>query len=133
MKDVKAVVDFLRGKKFFLATISEDGKPKVRPFGAVALYNDKLYICTSSTKDVSKQMKVNSNVEIAAMGEGMDWLRLTGTAILDDSESAKEVMFEQNPNLNNIYSDDRRKLFEVFYLQDATAGLVKMDGSVENL
>ena len=39
-------MQFLKDNKtFYLATV-QDGQPRVRPFGAVAEFEGKLYICT---------------------------------------------------------------------------------------
>lgn len=38
---------------YYLATI-EDNKPKVRPFGTIEIFEDKLYIQTGKKKDVFK-------------------------------------------------------------------------------
>lgn len=49
---------------YFLATVEGD-QPRVRPFGTVDLYNDKLYIQTGKVKPVANQLKANGKVEIA--------------------------------------------------------------------
>ena len=123
-------VDFLRNKVFYLATVDENGKPKVRPFGALGVLDDKVYICTNSKKEVSKQMKSNPFVEISATADNMDWIRVSGEAILDDSQSTKDMMFEQNPNLSNIYGD-KRDIFEVFYLKNVKSQINGIDGSIK--
>ena len=47
---------------FFLAT-SEDGQPHVRPFGAVCVFEGRLYIVTNNQKKVYRQMKENGKIE----------------------------------------------------------------------
>ena len=47
---------------FYLATIDND-KPRVRPFGAINIFEDKLYFQTGKIKNVSKQMHQNNHVE----------------------------------------------------------------------
>jgi uncharacterized pyridoxamine 5'-phosphate oxidase family protein len=37
---------------------------RVRPFGTIDIFEDKLYIQTGKSKDVSKQIQSNPNVEI---------------------------------------------------------------------
>jgi uncharacterized pyridoxamine 5'-phosphate oxidase family protein len=85
MKTVNDVHQFLKGRTFWLSTVDSEGNPHVRPFGATALYGGSLYICTNATKNVSTQMKNKTQVEIAAMDEGMDWFRFNGIAVLHDS------------------------------------------------
>ena len=59
-------MNFVKNAKvFYLATIDND-KPRVRPFGALNIFEDKLYIQTGKVKAVSKQMSINPNIEISA-------------------------------------------------------------------
>ena len=82
---------------FYLAT-DEDGQPRVRPFGAVDIFEDKLYIQTGRVKPVYRQMKENPRVEICCF-KGGKWLRLSGRAVLDPRIEAQEHMLEANPGL----------------------------------
>lgn len=103
---------------FYLATVEGD-QPRVRPFGAVAEFEGKLYIATNNEKNVFRQMQANPRVEISAMNHGT-WLRLEAKAHHDDRQAARERMLEQNASLNRTYrADDGR--FAVLCLEDATA------------
>ena len=103
---------------FYLATVDGD-KPKVRPFGAINIFEDKLYIQTGKIKNVSKQMQKNPNVEICAFSEGT-WVRLEGKVVRDDRIEAKESMLNNNPELKSMYSasDDNT---EVLYFKNGVA------------
>lgn len=103
---------------FFIAT--EDGnQPRVRPFGAVNIFDGKLYIQTGKSKNVSKQMQINPNVEISAFIEGK-WIRLEGKVVRDDRRDAKVSMLEANPELKGMYSADDDNT-EVLYFENAKA------------
>lgn len=116
---MKEVYEFLKNSKvFYLATIDND-KPRVRPFGAINIYNDKLYIQTGKMKSVSKQMSVNPNVEICAMNNGK-WIRIEAKVVSDDSLEAKISMLDNNPELKSMYSAEDSNT-EVLYLKDAKA------------
>jgi uncharacterized pyridoxamine 5'-phosphate oxidase family protein len=67
---METVVTFLNGAKtFYLATIDVDGnQPRVRPMGFVMSYKGRLYMATSSTKDMYRQMRLNPKIEISATG-----------------------------------------------------------------
>ena len=55
---MKEVYDYLkRVGDYYLATVDAEGKPRVRPFGTIDLFEGKLYFQTGASKDVSKQMK----------------------------------------------------------------------------
>ena len=116
---MKEVYDFLKKcGVFYLATIDGD-KPRVRPFGALNIFEDKLYLQTGKSKNVSKQIQENNNVEICAFTEGK-WIRIEGKLIRDDRLEAKVDMLENNPELKNMYSaeDDNT---EVLYFESAKA------------
>lgn len=111
--------DFLKNcGVFYLATIDND-KPRVRPFGALNIFENKLYIQTGKVKDVFKQMEKNPDVEITVFNNGR-WIRVSGKVVRDDRFEAKKDMLENNPELKSMYSasDDNT---EVLYLKDAKA------------
>lgn len=123
---METIVKFLRDcGTFYLATMDGD-QPRVRPFGAVSVYEGKLYICTNSTKPVSAQLKQNPKIEISGTIEGT-WLRLAAVARLDDRAGAKAQMLEENPSLKGMYSADDG-IFEVYYLENATANILSFSG-----
>ncbi|MEG6584850.1 pyridoxamine 5'-phosphate oxidase family protein [Dendrosporobacter sp. 1207_IL3150] len=75
---MKEVYDFLKKcNTYYLATVDGD-QPRVRPFGTVNIYEDKLYILTGKDKNASKQMQVNPKIEICAVdgSEGFVSLQL---------------------------------------------------------
>lgn len=103
---------------YYLATI-DNGKPRVRPFGTVDIFDNKLYIQTSKEKNVSKQIALNPNVELCAFNNEK-WIRVSGKLIRNENVLAKEHMLDNYPNLKNMYDahDDKT---EVLYLEDAQA------------
>ncbi len=103
---------------FYLATVEGD-QPRVRPFGAVNVFEDKLYLQTGKVKNVSKQIQVNNKVEISGFVDGK-WIRLEGTLVRDDRLEAKVSMLDNNPELKSMYSaeDDNT---EVLYFEHAKA------------
>ena len=124
---MQEVYEFL--KKFgtyYLATV-EDNQPRVRPFGTIDIFEDKLYIQTGKAKEVSKQIQANPKVELCAFGEGT-WVRLAGTLVRDDRIEAKQHMLDAYPNLQVMYSatDDNT---EVLYFKDATATFSSFGGA----
>lgn len=101
MEEVK---DFLKEcGVYYLATIDGD-TPKVRPFGTIEIYNNRLYIQTGKKKDVYKQIQNNNKVEICAFKDGK-WLRLCGELIPDDTVEAKKDMLDKNPSLRSMYNE----------------------------
>lgn len=116
---MKEVYDFLKScGVFYLATVDGD-KPRVRPFGALNIFEEKLYLQTGKVKNVSKQIQENPNVEICGFCNGK-WIRIEGKLVRDDRLEAKVNMLDNNPELKNMYSaeDDNT---EVLYLENAKA------------
>ena len=116
---MKTVYDFLKKcKVYYLATVDGD-QARVRPFGTIDMFEDKLYIQTGKVKDVSKQMQVDPKVELCAF-DGEKWLRVAATVVRDDRIEPKKHMLENYPDLRAMY-DPEDDNTEVLYLKDVTA------------
>ena len=114
------VVKYLKScGTFFLAT-DEDGQPHVRPFGAVCVFENRLYIVTNNQKKVYRQMKRNGKVEICGMHQGT-WLRVEGEVKEDTRREARVAMMDDNTAaLSSMYTVDDN-LMTVFYFEKGTA------------
>ena len=126
---MKKAYEFLKScGVFYLATVEGD-QPRVRPFGAVAVYEDKLYLITGNGKKVFAQLTENPRLEISGMA-GDKWIRLSATAVRDDRVEAKAAMLEQNPDLRAMYSENDG-VMEVLYLKDARAAVCSFTAAPE--
>ena len=113
------VYEFLKAcGTYYLATVEGD-QPRVRPFGTIDIFEDKLYIQTGKVKDVSKEMQANPKVEICAF-DGQKWIRVAGEVVRDDRVEPKKHMLDSYPNLQALYRADDDNT-EVLYLKNATA------------
>ena len=116
---MKEVCEFLKSAgTYYLATVEGD-QPRVRPFGTAEIFEDKLYIQTGKSKDVSAQLAKNPKAEVCAFKDGV-WLRVSGELVNDDRVEAKAHMLDNYPELKSMYSaeDDNT---EVLYFEDAAA------------
>lgn len=129
---MERVCKFLKdAKTYYLATV-DGNAPKVRPFGTVHIFEEKLYIQTGKKKDVSKQIMKNPNVEICAMSGG-EWIRLSGELKEDDRREARVSMLDAYPELKPMYDPDDGNT-QVFYFKNAKAvfsSFTKPDETVE--
>ena len=116
---MQEVYDFLKACGTFYLATTEGDQPRVRPFGALDIFEGKLYTQTGKVKNVSKQIQANPKVEICAFGQGK-WVRIECKLIRDDRREAKVHMLDANPGLKNMYSADDDNT-EVLYFADATA------------
>ena len=113
------VYEFIKAAgTYYLATVEGD-QPRVRPFGTIDLFEDKLYIQTGKVKAVSRQIEANPKVELCAFKDGK-WLRVSGELVRDERVEAKAHMLDNYPELKGMYSatDDNT---EVLYFKNATA------------
>ena len=116
---MKEVQEFIKSAGvYYLATV-EGNKPKVRPFGTIEIFEDKLYIQTGKKKDVYKQIENNPNVELCAFKDGK-WIRLSGELVPDDRVEAKKDMLDKNPSLRGMYNENDDNTI-VLYFKNAKA------------
>ena len=123
------VLEFLKDcKRFFVAT-TEDGKPKVRPFGFIMTHEDKLYFATGNQKPFFQQIMSNPEIEICGVNQKMEWIRLSGKVVVDSRLEVKEKVFEVSPFLINTYQSAENPTMECFYIDEAKAEVFKANGT----
>ena len=119
MSNAERVCQFLeQAETYYLATVEGD-QPRVRPFGTVLVWEDKLFIQTGRVKEVSKQIAANPKVEICGYKDGK-WVRLTGELAEDDRRDIKVAMLEKMPGLKGMYDPDDGNM-QMLYFKHATA------------
>ena len=95
---MKEVYEFLKKcGTYYLATVEGD-QPRVRPFGTIDVFEDKLYIQTGKVKEVSKQIQANSKVEICAFAEGK-WIRVAGSRTGSPSGAGSRCCRSRSPSV----------------------------------
>ena len=123
------VYEFLKAAgTYYLATVEGD-QPRVRPFGTIDLFEDRLYIQTGKRKDVASQLKANPKIEISAMHEGR-WIRLEAEAILDENIEAQIHMLDNYPSLKAMYAPGDGNT-EVYYLRHVSAAICSFTSEPE--
>ena len=60
---MQEVYEFLKKCGTYYLATTEGNQPRVRPFGTYLIFENKLYIQTGKSKNVSKQMKANADSE----------------------------------------------------------------------
>ena len=123
------VYEFLKeAQTYYLATVEGD-QPRVRPFGTVDIFEDKLYIQTGKVKDVAKQIAANPKVEISAFLNGR-WIRVAGELVEDDRIEAQKSMLDAYPELGAMYKAGDGNTV-VYYFKDATATISSFTAAPE--
>jgi uncharacterized pyridoxamine 5'-phosphate oxidase family protein len=113
-----------------VATIDND-KPRVRPFGALNMFENKIYVLTGHNKEVCRQLLNNPNVEICGFN-GKEWIRVECKLIEDIRIDAKEAFLDTNPDLRGRYSEYDENT-AVFYMKDATATISSFTSSPKTI
>ena len=129
--NMKRVYDYLKATDtYYLATVEGD-QPRVRPFGTINIFEEKLYIQTGKIKPVSKQIATNPKVEICACKDST-WLRVTGELVEDDRVEARKAMLDAYPNLRGMY-DENDGNTQVLYFKGATATFSSFTAAPETI
>lgn len=118
---MERVAKFLKeAETYYLATVDKD-QPRVRPFGTVNIFDNKLYIQTGKAKDVSKQLKENPKAEICAFNaKSGEWIRVSGELVEDDRLEARVSMLDAYPSLKKMYKADDGNTV-VYYFKNGIA------------
>lgn len=116
-------VDFLhKAKVFYLATV-DGAEARVRPINSVIVWNGKIYFETSNKKEMYQQMLKNPSIAVSAMTEGK-WIRITGKAVMDETDEAKQAMFSTLPALKEVYSYEE---LVAYYITDMQSIVYSFD------
>ncbi|MBR6113749.1 MAG: NimC/NimA family protein [Oscillospiraceae bacterium] len=111
--------EYLKGKTYFIAT--EDGpQARVRPFGSLYQYEDRLYFSTTNNKPVYRQLKTAPLIEISAMGEG-GWIRITAEAVEEERREVRERFWRETAERLGRDPGNMSDTMAVFYLKNAAA------------
>jgi len=116
---MQEVYAFLKQAGVYYLATTENGQPRVRPFGTIDLFDGRMYFQTGITKPVAQQMLADPRIEISAMC-GEKWLRIAARAIHDENVPAQAHMLDQYPDLKAKYTAGDGYV-AVFYLEDAVA------------
>ncbi|MDR1159523.1 MAG: pyridoxamine 5'-phosphate oxidase family protein [Syntrophomonadaceae bacterium] len=126
---MQEVCAFLKNCQTYYLATTEGDQPRVRPFGTINIFEDKLYIQTGKSKQVSKQIKTNPKIEICAFN-GQQWIRIQAVAVEDDRYEPKQSMLTAYPDLQSMYSAEDSNT-QVLYLKDVTAVISAFSGETK--
>ena len=123
MGNVKKVYDFLEDSKtFYLATLEGD-QPRVRPYGAMLYFEDKIYIMAFGKTNATRQIAANPNAEICAF-KGKT-LRIECKLVEDNRPEVGKALVDKMPVLKPALGENGENGV-MYYLTEATATFYKM-------
>ena len=122
----------------FMATIGLDGKPKVRPMQYMVTYDNKLWFCTNSKKEVYAELTDNPYLELCGSKLETDeiktsWIRFSAEAVFADDLHVKELIMKKSKIVYELYKDDiNNPIFKVFYIKNLKGVMTNL-GHVKGL
>ena len=123
MEDVKKVYDFLeKAGTFYLATIDGD-QPRVRPYGAMLYFEDKIYIMAFGKTNATRQIAANPKAEICAF-KGQT-LRIQCSLVEDNRPEVGKALVDKMPVLKPALGENGENGV-MYYLKNAKADFYKM-------
>ncbi len=126
---MKEIIDFLYANPMgCLASIDEDGRPRVRPWGFMFEQDGKLWFCTANTKDVFCQIQCNPAIEFCTTSKDFVTVRISGDVIFGIDVNIKRKMLEMNDLVKSIYKTVDNPEFEIFYLKHGQATMFDIMG-----
>ncbi|MBQ8969025.1 MAG: pyridoxamine 5'-phosphate oxidase family protein [Bacteroidaceae bacterium] len=130
MADAKKVYDFLENAKtFYLATVEGD-QPRVRPYGAMLFFEEKIYIMAFGKTNATRQIAQNPKAEICAF-KGKT-LRIECRLVEDNRPEVGKALVDKMPVLKPALGENGENGV-MYYLADATATFFQMMESVETV
>lgn len=111
------IIKFLGESKLCFVATESNGSPYVRPQGFSMEYDNRICFCTADEKETSKQLKANSNVEIASV-QGMKFIRIRGKAEFFTDAGAVKKALSIMPALEKMI---RPGNLEIFCVTSGTA------------
>ncbi len=124
MEASKKVFDFLeKAGIFYLATVEGD-QPRVRPYGAMLYFEDKIYIMAFGKTNATRQIAANQKAEICAF-KGQT-LRIACTLVEDNRPEVGKALVDKMPVLKNLGLGENGENGVMYYLKDAKADFFKM-------
>ena len=130
MESAKKVYDFLENAKtFYLATVEGD-QPRVRPYGAILYFEDKIYIMAFGKTNATRQIAANPKAEICAF-KGKT-LRIECTLVEDNRPEVGKALVDKMPVLKPALGENGENGV-MYYLKDAKADFFQMMELVETV
>jgi len=123
MENVEKVYDFLqKAGVFYLATV-EGGQPRVRPYGAMLLYEGKIYIMAFGKTNATRQIAANPKAELCAF-KGQT-LRIECELVEDPRQEVGKALVDKMPQLKGALGENGENGV-MYYLKNAKADFFNM-------
>ncbi len=99
------------------ATVDAQGAPQIRNISAIHYEEEALYFFTARGKNFCHELMADGRVQILCYTKFKEMIRLSGRsyAVADDEQAKwRDMIFEEQPYLANVYPGDTRDIGIVF-------------------
>ena len=103
------------------ATVDNEGNPHVRNISAIHYEEEAIYFFTARGKDFCKELLETKKVQVLGYTMYKEMIRLTGTvkpAPAEEQAKWRDLIFEEQPYLANVYPGNTRNIGIIFYIRD---------------
>lgn len=108
LEQIREVIDGV------LSTVDENGNSQSRIIDIMHIDEDTIYFLTARGKNVYKELINHPQISYVNLKENKS-VRINGIAKkLDDQKKWIDLMFEENPFMNNVYPGESRYILEPF-------------------
>lgn len=104
------------------ATVDSEGAPQVRNISAIHYEENALYFYTARGKNFCRELLEDGRVQILCYTRYKEMIRLSGKAYAvseDEQKKWKDIIFEEQPYLENVYPGDTRSIGIIFCIDKA--------------
>jgi len=107
---------------FYIATVEVD-QPRVRPFDAAVIYQNKVYFITYKNKNVYQQLKKNPKVELYSKSTDGSSIRIAADAVENEDPDVLNAIIENSGK----YAGNNNAV--AFYLTNVVGKMTGPDGN----
>ena len=97
-------IDIIRDAGFGFFATAESSQPRVRPMMPYLTEEGELLLAMLGRSRTIAQIKANPHVEICFVDRKMWYCRVTGTAVISNDLSKKQIVFENVPMLRQYFA-----------------------------
>lgn len=104
------------------ATVDSEGAPQIRNISAIHYEPNALYFFTARGKNFCKELLEDGRVQILCYTKYKEMIRMSGKAYAvaeEEQEKWKNIIFEEQPYLANVYPGDTRSIGIIFCINEA--------------
>lgn len=104
------------------ATVDSEGAPQIRNISAIHYEPNALYFFTARGKNFCKELLEDGKVQILCYTKYKEMIRMSGKAYAvaeEEQEKWKDIIFEEQPYLANVYPGDTRSIGIIFCINEA--------------